>query len=53
MRVERRLGRELPGHRVELSREDMVTLKGEVFCVVKVLGTGGHLSDLLVVTSLD
>lgn len=33
--------------------EDMVTLKEEVVWVLKVLGIAGHLSDSLVVTSLD
>lgn len=30
-----------------------MTLKGEVLCVVQVLGVVGHSNDLLVVSSLD
>lgn len=53
--MERWLGKELPDHGVNLRYlgEDIVTLKGEVVWVVKVLGIGGHLSDSLWVTSLD
>lgn len=45
----------MAGHGVKLRdlREDMVTLKEEVVWVLKVLGIGGHLSDSLVIASLD
>lgn len=54
MSVERWLGRELPRHRVKSKcpGEDTVT-QGRGGLGSQVLGTGGHLSDSLVVTGLD